>query len=78
MYMYICIYIYIYIYINIYIYIYIYIYDCYSIFNDPKCSVGRIYIQTIKNEKITLCKYTAQSFMPYHIKLSNNGSLKTE
>ena len=57
-----------------YMYIYISTYTCFvlprthqccSTFNDPKCSVGRAYIQTIKDEKITLCEYTTQSFMFY-------------
>ena len=44
-------------------YIYIYIYDFCSIFNDPKCSLGGAYIQTVKDEKNTLCEYTTQSVM---------------
>ena len=55
--MYVCMYIY------IYIYIYIYVYNCCSISNDPKCSIGRAYIQMVMDETITLCKYTTQSFM---------------
>ena len=44
---------------------YIYIYNNCSISNDPKCSIGTAYIQTIKNEKITLHEYTTQSYMFY-------------
>ena len=50
-------------YIYIYIYIYIYLYNCFSISNDPTCPIGRAYIQTVMDERITLCNYTTQSFM---------------
>ena len=43
---------------------YIYI-DCCSISNNPKCLIGRAYIQTVMDERITLCEYTTQSFMFY-------------
>ena len=52
-----------YIYMYIYIYVYICVYNCYSISNDPKCSIGRDNIQTIMDEKVTLCEYTTQGFM---------------
>ena len=45
--------------------LYIYIFNCCSISSDPKCSIGRAYIQTVMEERITLCKYTTQSFMFY-------------
>ena len=48
---------------SVYIYIYIYILNFCSISNDPKCSIGRAYIQTVMDERITLCKYTTQRFM---------------
>ena len=54
-----------YIYIFIYIFIYIYLYIFFSISNDPKCPIGRAYIQTVMDERITLCNYTTQSFMFY-------------
>ena len=43
----------------------IYIYNYCSISNDPKCPIGRAYIETVMDEKITLCEYTTQSFMFY-------------
>ena len=51
--------------IFMYIYIYIYIYNCCSISNDPKCPIGRPYLQTVMDEKITFCEYTTQGFMFY-------------
>ena len=46
-----------------YTHIYIYIHKCCLISNDPKCSIGRAYIQTVINEKSTLCECTTQGFM---------------
>ena len=64
MYLYVCIIYMCVIYICI-SYIYIYIYNCSSTYNNPKWAIVRAYIQTVMNEKITLCEYTTQSFMFY-------------
>ena len=33
---------------------YIYVYHCCSISNDPKCSIGKAYMQMVMDEKITV------------------------
>ena len=54
-------------YVLLYIhYIFIYtLYNCCSISNYPKCSIGKACVQTIKDEKITLCEYATKSFLFY-------------